>query len=82
MARVGSCRADTDPVFMEMALCAVLWTAFPGERNGEMSDPTPNGPPYGYRHFVLALAIGIIIGTVVPLILEYFGLIDFVKNWP
>ena len=47
-----------------------------------MSDPTPNGPPYGYRHFVLALAIGIIIGTVVPLILEYFGLIDFVKNWP
>lgn len=47
-----------------------------------MSDQTPHSPPAGYKHFVLALAIGIFVGTLIPLILEYFGIIDYVKNWP
>jgi hypothetical protein len=38
--------------------------------------------PKSYHYFVMAVAIGIIIGTVVPLLLEYFGIIDYVKNWP
>jgi len=38
--------------------------------------------PKGYHFFVLAVAIGIVIGTVGPLLLEYFGIIDYVKNWP
>ena len=31
---------------------------------------------------IMAVAIGIVIGTVGPLLLEYFGIIDYVKNWP
>jgi hypothetical protein len=38
--------------------------------------------PKSYHFFIMAVAIGMIIGTVFPLVLEYFGIIDFVKNWP
>jgi hypothetical protein len=57
-------------------------------RKGEertMSDQTPgNRPviPKSYHFFVLAVAIGLIVGTLIPMALEYFGIIDFVKNWP
>jgi hypothetical protein len=50
-----------------------------------MNKAAPKSPPpdpKGYNHFILAVAIGIIIGTLSPLLLEYFGVIDFVKNWP
>jgi hypothetical protein len=50
-----------------------------------MSDRTPQSRPpipKRYHYFVMAVAIGIIIGTVCPLLLEYFGIIDYVKNWP
>lgn len=50
-----------------------------------MSDQTPgNRPviPKSYHFFVLAVAIGLIVGTLIPMALEYFGIIDFVKNWP
>ncbi len=50
-----------------------------------MSDEIPkNRPtiPRSYHYFVMAVAIGVIIGTLLPLLLEYFGIIDFVKNWP
>ncbi len=50
-----------------------------------MNDQTPKSQPLipkNYHYFVMAVAIGIIIGTVVPLLLEYFGIIDYVKNWP
>jgi hypothetical protein len=50
-----------------------------------MSDQTSRRRPpipKSYHYFVMAVAIGIIIGTVCPLLLEYFGIIDYVKNWP
>lgn len=50
-----------------------------------MSNPTPeNRPtiPKSYHYFVMAVAVGIILGTLGPVILEYFGIIDYVKNWP
>ena len=50
-----------------------------------MNDKTPQerSPiPKNYHYFVMAVAIGIIIGTLGPVLLEYFGVIDYVKNWP
>ncbi|GEM_PF-4776291 len=50
-----------------------------------MNDKTPQGRspiPKSYHYFVMAVAIGIIIGTLGPVLLEYFGIIDYVKNWP
>ena len=50
-----------------------------------MSDQTPgNRPPIpkSYHIFVFAVAVGVIVGTLIPLLLEYFGIIDYVKNWP
>ncbi len=50
-----------------------------------MSDTPQRRPPpdpRGFNHFILAVATGVIIGTLLPLLLEYFGIIDFVKNWP
>jgi len=50
-----------------------------------MNDGRSRIPPpteKGFNHFILAVAIGVIIGTLGPLVLEYFGIIDFVKDWP
>ncbi len=50
-----------------------------------MNDKTPQDRPLipkSYHYFVMAVAIGIIIGTLGPVLLEYFGIIDYVKNWP
>lgn len=50
-----------------------------------MSEETPGNRqpiPKSYHFFVMAVAIGIIIGTLIPLLLEYLGIIDYVKTWP
>jgi hypothetical protein len=38
--------------------------------------------PKSYHFFVMAVAIGMIVGTLIPLLLEYLGIIDYVKDWP
>ncbi len=38
--------------------------------------------PIGYLHFVIALCAGLAVGTLGLLCLEYYGFIDYAKNWP
>ncbi len=38
--------------------------------------------PEGYAQFVIALALGTMISAVALFFVEYFGIIDVVKNWP
>ena len=50
-----------------------------------VSEQTPvkrTPPPIGYLHFVIALCVGMMIGTVGLFVLEYFEIINFAKNWP
>ena len=50
-----------------------------------MNDPKQgNRPPRlpGYYEFAMALAAGTMIGAIGLVLLEYLGVINFVKNWP
>lgn len=47
------------------------------------TDPNRNQPPpEGYNQFLIALALGTMISAVALFFVEYFGIIDVVKNWP
>ncbi len=51
----------------------------------QMTDQAPGDRdqrPDGYAQFVIALALGTMISAVALFFIEYFGIIDFVKNWP
>ena len=41
-----------------------------------------NQPPEGYPQFLLALALGTMVSAVALFFVEYFGIIDVVKDWP
>jgi capsular polysaccharide biosynthesis protein len=58
---------------------------FESEKVKRMSEQAPGKrttPPIGYLHFVIALCVGMMIGTVGLFVLEYFEIINFAKNWP
>ncbi len=47
----------------------------------ENSDRNPK-PDRTYIHFVVAICAGMIISALGLVVLEYFGIINYVKNWP
>ncbi|MHB8771147.1 MAG: hypothetical protein ACYC7J_09130 [Syntrophales bacterium] len=50
-----------------------------------MTGETPDNRdqrPEGYAPFAIALALGTMISAVALYFVEYFGIIDIVKNWP
>jgi len=51
----------------------------------QMTDQAPKDRdqrPDGYNQFLIALALGTMISAVALFFIEYFGVIDVVKNWP
>jgi len=48
-----------------------------------MGAPSDNQQPdKGYLQFVIAICVGTMVSAVGLVVLEYFGIINYVKNWP